>query len=96
MKELSTHVRPTIEISKQKEIRKPLQHIGALIFYKGHKAYELNTKTGKIIEASFDDITCSITGKVTRKIITKPDCLYCVALNETNASRKLMSMIKPK
>lgn len=96
MKELSTHIKPSIEITRQREIKKPVEKVGSLRLHKGQKTYELDTKTGKITEASFDDITCSITGKVSRKIIMKPACLYTTAINETNASRKLMSMIKAK
>jgi len=98
VKELSQHIKPGIEIQAQKQIDKKKLFIGNMSIRPGMKCYEMNFKTGEISEAKYDSVDIVVTGgainKISRKIITKENCLYCVAINKNNAEKKFLKLFK--
>lgn len=90
MKELTSHIHPSIAIHAQKEVAKQKQFLGSLKLHKGQTCYEMNIKTGVITKAEYSEVKIDTSGAVIKTIITKENCLYLTAINEENASRKFM------
>jgi hypothetical protein len=81
----------------QAEAQKKSNYLGSIRQQNGHKCFEINTKTGEVNEANYEQIKAKYTTAksigIVRKIIVKEDCLYITALNKKNAIRKLMKRI---
>lgn len=93
MKELNAHIREDLTPKIQNE-----QHIPSTTLitsfkrWNGHIIWELNQKTQEIKRAEFKEENVSLTGKVTRTILSKPFHLYCSALNEKAAFKRFNEM----
>lgn len=98
MKELTQHIKPGNEIQVQRAIEKKKIFIGDMVPKRGMKCYEFNYKTGEIKPATFNSVEIIVTGgafnRISKKIITKEDCLYCVAINESNALKKFFKVFQ--
>jgi hypothetical protein len=78
---------------QQKQFEQVYQ--GTLRPHQGHTLFEINTKTGEIVKAQFeqeaikwDDAVNLGIKSLSRKCIVKPDFIYISALNEKNALKK--------
>lgn len=63
--------------------------VGSIVPYKGHTLFEINCTNGNIVSAKYEDVTVGYEGgKVTRKVLVNPNCLYISCLNKKAAQRK--------
>jgi len=91
MKELEIpKIDPGTEIVKpyQKEVKEQV--------YKqkpGHRVWELDLVDKTINEAKIEEVQGEYAGGVRLKVIKKPNCLYCSALNAKNADKQFLRMI---
>ncbi len=104
MKELQ----PKDKLAKQEIVapqEKQFEQIyqGTLNPHQGHTLFEINTKTGEIAKAQFeqeaikwDDAVNLGIRSLSRKCIVKPDYLYISALNEKNALKKAHKLLNTK
>lgn len=90
MKEIQPKYKDTVEVFAEKEISTSIIYMGSMRPHKGHKVFELDTKTGEIRLAEFEPIVVHFQQKGTprRKIIIKKGCQYVSALNYRNAIKK--------
>ncbi len=60
--------------------------------------WEFNTKSGEIKPAEYERQDIVLTGsginKISRKVVTKDYCFYCVAINKDNAERKFLKLFR--
>lgn len=61
--------------------------------YKGHTLFEINTGTGIIAPATYDDIISQLDGRVRKKVLVKENCLYISCLNKKSAAKKYLKWI---
>lgn len=98
MKELNQHIKPAISIPAQKQIDKKQVLVGRMVIKPGMKCFEFNYKTGEIKVAEFEKQNIVLTGsainRISRKVISKENCLYCVAINQNNAEKKFLKLFK--
>ena len=98
MKDLNQHIKPSIAINSQKEVQKKQVLLGRMVIKPGMKCFEFNYKTGTIIEAEYSKQNIVLTGspinQISRKVISKENCLYCVAINVNNAEKKFLKLFK--
>jgi hypothetical protein len=104
MKELQQHI--TKGMAAQ-EIQAPMQHesrkeyIGSFHPHNGQKVWQMCKATGEITEAEYNDTAVILNGvqvlspyTVVNKIIIKPGCLYCVAINKKNAFKQFVKQLQ--
>lgn len=73
---------------------KKAELVGRVKPRRGHKLFEVNTKTWMVGEAVYEDggvVMYNPKGSCSshRKVIVKPDCLYISVLNVKNVMKKL-------
>lgn len=66
--------------------------LAAFVKRPGQKMWQLNWKTGEMIEVQGVG-HASVNGAIGFRIDTKPDCIYEIALNRSNAERKFKKQI---
>lgn len=82
-----------LNIKAQSRQRKA-RFIGSLNLKKGQKVFELNTITGIISLAEYDESTINyIDKKIRKKLFAKENCIYVVAINLINAKKKFSATI---
>lgn len=95
MKELNSHIKAEIQITEAKEYAKKKAYLGSLRRHPGQTVFQMNIRTGIILPAEFSETTAHLrTGQIIKKILIKEDTVYCVAINESNASKKFMKMFR--
>ncbi len=102
MKELNQHIKPSISINAKKEVDKKQVLLGTMVIKPGMKCFEFNYKTGAIEEAKFESQDFALArsgantsiGRISRKVISRENCLYCVAINKKNAETKFLKVFK--
>lgn len=80
------------------EIRQitPQKYDSSLRPHPGHRVWEFDLSSGDIQEAKVESSTVKLaagdakTNTLHKKIIQRPDCLYCSALNKKNAIKKFV------
>lgn len=82
--------------AEQRQV-KTEQQINSLSIHPGHTVFEFSVATGDITPAKIEriDVKVNVNGKanqVHKKIIQKPQHLYCSALNVPNAIKKFAKM----
>lgn len=98
MKELEKHIPEKHEIHAVKPDKRE-RVLVTLKPHPGQKTFELNLKTRLIQEAEYEQVDAEITKLGTaihKKVIIKDGCLYCVAINASNADKKFMEMLGKK
>lgn len=82
-----------IEIVNQTQIEKQKRLIGQIQLRRGHRLFEVNTKTGEVKEAYYDtkDFVIGKDKKLNKKksLNINKDCVYIGALNKKNVYKKL-------
>jgi hypothetical protein len=96
MKELREQLKDKTEMVRQKEIEKHIQHMRKFRFIPGTKLFQFNLLDQSITLANVKEINVLDEGqfKTKRSVEYKDGCIYAVALNERNAMRKFINMIK--
>lgn len=100
MKELEKYVRDSekqaIESVIKKKQQVELKYESSLIPQRGHILFEINTVTGKIIEADYleerdinwEDAIKGMDGGFKKELVQRKNCIYISALNEQSAIRR--------
>ena len=88
---------PDQEIRIQQRQKQEYRHIGTFKIWRGMKLYSVNLKTLEVKEEKINrqaliDITKDVIYK--SKVIYNPDCKYLLAINESNALRKSVIILK--
>lgn len=85
------------KIIKQVEVKKQKNYLASFKLQKGHTLFEINTKTGFIYYAEYQDKDVIIgkdnTLSKRKSVIVKEDCIYIGALNVENVKKKLRKQI---
>ena len=98
MRELDKHDRETdkqsIELQQQKQQEKELTFLNRQTPKKGHRVFEINTKTLQVVQAEYVEdkvihwhqaIKEMYTGQIKKTIVVNKSCVYISALNSENA-----------
>jgi len=82
-----------IEIVNQTQIEKQKKLIGQIQLQRGHRLFEVNTKTGEIKEAHYDTkdfvIGKDLKAFKNKSLTINNDCIYIGSLNKKNVIKKL-------
>lgn len=90
------------EIVALKPIEKKHKLIGRMKPQRGQKVFEINCTEGTVNEAEFleeaysyiDAISGNLSNGVRKKILSKDNCMYIVALNKKNALKKFFNELR--
>jgi hypothetical protein len=76
--------------------RKAPKYLASYRLKKGHTLYEVDTETGEIRKAAFEEgevsrasIKNGLQSKRSKRILNKENCIYVAALNERNVAKIL-------
>lgn len=70
-------------------------HAGTLNPFPGQKLYELNKTTGTITEVQYQTSSVHFnTQEIIHTAITKPGCIYVLAINRRNAEKKFFKHLQ--
>jgi len=102
MKETNSIPKDKIENVKQVHVEKRLQLNGRFIPQRGHTLFEVNSVTGEVVKAEFEEVKeVSFSASkspfkqvTTKKVIMRENCIYISALNIKNCFKKLGFVIK--
>jgi len=104
MKELALRHKDAVKSAEQRQIEKQLKFVGNVFIRPNQRCYEYNLETKEILEAEMEvfinlfamgvkiDIYNGVTTgqpRLERKVVTKENCIYIVAINKENAMRKI-------
>jgi hypothetical protein len=88
---------PDKEINIKKKQDKEYKLIGSFSLWKGMKLFSVNLKTLEVKKEKIKvNVMISLAGDIIHKneVIFNPDCKYLLAINEANALRKAVKIIK--
>jgi hypothetical protein len=96
MRELKAHLKEEIKVqaNKQQQKEDQINFFGRIKPKRGQSIFEINTKTGEILQAKFINTTVNYVQAVKgdfsglNEVLVKEDCIYIPAINEANALRK--------
>jgi len=91
MKELQENKIDKIEIANYQQATS-FQKIGSLLRYPGQTVFEMDLNTGKIAPAEFKEVRAHLDNSIHWILHMKSGCIYCCAINESNAARKFIKM----
>jgi len=101
MKETQSTPKDKIENVKQVKVQKQLTLHHREIIKKGHTLFEVNTVTGEVKKAEFEEVKDAPYQKRERfaavtkqRVIIRENCVYKSALNIDNLFRKLGFVVK--
>jgi hypothetical protein len=92
MKELNPDINLDTTIVVEKQVRSE-RIFHKLKPHKGHTCYEFDLNDQLMRVAIVDEVTSDIKGAVHKKVRMRPSCLYCTALNFSNADKRFAKMI---
>lgn len=85
--------RDTIEVVDQSQIEKQKKLIGSIQLQRGHRRFEVNTKTQEISEVIYDYkeyvVGADRTTSKKKSLTIKDDCIYVGPLNKKNVIKRL-------
>lgn len=84
MKEIELHTSDKTKLRDERQIEKKSILTGSEVLRSGHRCFEINTITLDVKEAEYS-LEVQFSGKTTRKITMRRDCVYVNALNKKNA-----------
>lgn len=98
MKELKIKSQDEVVIVDQQQAKKEIKFLGTRYPSPGHKCFELNIKTGEVTLAEFTKQNIQFqqakdSVAVSKKVITKENCIYTTALNKKNAIKRFKKML---
>lgn len=96
MKETEVKQSEPTEQHAQAQVKKGRRYKGRYVLKDGHKVWELDLKTGALVEAqyevtknvSYKEVVKGADKKPVRVLIERENCLYMPALNKKNAQKK--------
>ena len=84
-----------LNVKVEVPVRSEQQHFATLDVQKGHKCFEMNLTTKEITLAEFENTDYELNdNRVRSKLVAKSNCIYATALNQKNAAKKFVKMLR--
>lgn len=96
LKQLEKHLIPRIEKQVDKEVRKEKKYIASMQPHPGQHIFKYNIQEKELSVISAEDFektTVDINGKVNKKLAIQKGCIYVVAINKKNATKKVLKLL---